>query len=345
MDLASIYFGFFLAVFVFTQAKVVQQTRIIWRHRRSLLNAYLVMIWVEAWVNFVFALITYLYLNGVIQGSLGFYVASVLLWAVQTQLLLQIVANRVSLIMLDPRKARKMRWGLFLAVGAINIAVAIIWVTAMMPGATPFQATLNIMFEKAEKSFFLVVDLGLNLYFLYLVRFRLIADGLSKYWTLFHFNAAIVLLSTSMDCLLLGFLSLSDPYLQFAPVAYIVKLHIELSNASLIAKVVRSSSTRPQVGMDASSGHNTKSHTKTDDAINPMTSRAIVTSSAPPLDETQRTWEEDFEARSGSSASNTHLAPYADEKGNGIMRTVETMVVVDCVDGYENRRRSVLLDA
>ena len=70
MDLASIYFGFFLAVFVFTQAKVVQQTRTIWRHRRSLLNSYLLMIWVEAWVNFVFALITYLFLNGVIPGRL-----------------------------------------------------------------------------------------------------------------------------------------------------------------------------------------------------------------------------------------------------------------------------------
>ena len=70
MDLASIYFGLFLAVFVFTQAKVVRQTRTIWRHRRSLLNAYLAMIWVEAWVNFVFALITYLFLNGVIHGRL-----------------------------------------------------------------------------------------------------------------------------------------------------------------------------------------------------------------------------------------------------------------------------------
>jgi len=68
MDLASIYFGFFLAVFAFTQAKVVRQTRIIWRHRQTLFNAYLLMIWVEAWVNFVFAVTTYLFLNGVIHG-------------------------------------------------------------------------------------------------------------------------------------------------------------------------------------------------------------------------------------------------------------------------------------
>jgi hypothetical protein len=68
MDLASIYFGLFLGVFAFTFAKAVEQTRGIWERTRSLANLYLYMIWVEAWVNFVFALITYLYLNGIIQG-------------------------------------------------------------------------------------------------------------------------------------------------------------------------------------------------------------------------------------------------------------------------------------
>ena len=106
-----------------------------------------------------------------------------------------------------------LRWGLFIVIGCINIAVAAIWPSAQMPGASPRLVTLNIIFEKAEKSFFLVVDLGLNLLFLYLVRFRLIADGLTKYWKLYNFNAAIVMLSTSMDVLLLGFLSLPDPYL------------------------------------------------------------------------------------------------------------------------------------
>lgn len=82
-----------------------------------------------------------------------------------------------------------------------------------MPSATPSQVNLNHAFEKGEKSFFLLVDLGLNVYFLYLVRFRLIADGLSKYWRLFNFNVGMVVISTSMDILLLGFLSLPNTYL------------------------------------------------------------------------------------------------------------------------------------
>ncbi|KAL6408150.1 hypothetical protein AUP68_08524 [Ilyonectria robusta] len=179
MDLASIYFGLFVGVFVFTFAKAVQQTRGIWRRTRSLHHAYVYMIWVEAW----------------------------------TQLLPQIIANRVALIMTNKRRARKLKWGLALPIACINIAVCYIWTVAHLPSATPFQIHVNLMFEKAEKSFFLIIDLGLNLYFLYLVRFRLIADGLGKYWRLFNFNAGMVVISTSMDIMLLGFLSLPNPYL------------------------------------------------------------------------------------------------------------------------------------
>jgi hypothetical protein len=68
MDLASIYFGLFLGVFVFTFAKSLEQTCSIFRRTKSLANPYLYMIWVEAWVNFVFALVTFLFLNGIIPG-------------------------------------------------------------------------------------------------------------------------------------------------------------------------------------------------------------------------------------------------------------------------------------
>jgi len=68
MDLASIYFGLFFGIFVFTIAKIVKQTRTIWRRTRSIVNPYLWMIWVEAIVNLVFAIITYLFLNGIIPG-------------------------------------------------------------------------------------------------------------------------------------------------------------------------------------------------------------------------------------------------------------------------------------
>ncbi|OAQ78337.1 hypothetical protein VFPBJ_06456 [Purpureocillium lilacinum] len=213
IDLAVLYFGLFLGIFPFTLVKVAEQTRKILSRSRGLHNAYLYMIWVEALVNLVFALVTFLYLKGVIPGTTAFYCGTVLLWAVQTQLLSQIIANRVSLIMVHKHKARWLKIGLFVSITCVNIVVWVIWVRAHEPYATPFDVELNDYFEKTEKSFFLIIDLGLNMLFLYLVRFRLIASGLSKYWRLFKFNIGMVALSTSMDILLLGFLSLPDPYL------------------------------------------------------------------------------------------------------------------------------------
>ncbi|KAM5349556.1 hypothetical protein ACJ41O_006061 [Fusarium nematophilum] len=332
MDLASIYFGLFLGVFVFTFAKAVQQTRAIFKRTRSLHNAYLYMIWTEAWVNFVFALVTFLYLNEIIPGrqvqpfpyfggiranqhdSLGFFLITVTLWAIQTQLLPQIIANRVALIMTNKRRATKLKWSLVFAIGLVNIAVYYIWTTAHMPNATPFQVRLNLIFEKAEKSFFLVIDLALNLYFLYLVRFRLIADGLSKYWRLFNFNAGMVLISTSMDILLLGFLSLPNPYLyvQFAPLAYIVKLYIELLMANLISKVVRSGAAGRSGGWyeNSSSGHKSN-------PTNYITSRVVVS------------------GNQGLPKPNTILTTYPEP--HGITKTVETTVVVDDGDSHSDK--------
>lgn len=135
-----------------------------------------------------------------------------LLWAIQTQLLSQIIANRVALIMVSRQKSLQLRWGLFIAIGLVNIAVGCIWTPAHLETASDFQKNLNVIFENVEKSFFLVVDLGLNLYFLYLVRYRLIADGLDKYWTLYKFNIGFVAISTTMDALLLGLLSLPNSF-------------------------------------------------------------------------------------------------------------------------------------
>ena len=118
--------------------------------------------------------------------------------------------------MVDKKKARLLKWVLFLLILVVNISVFIIWIPAHM-GTSQTFVTLNLIWERVEKAFFLLVDLGLNLYFLYLVRTRLIANGLTKYMRLFKFNAAIVFVSTSMDVLLLGLLSLPNPY-EYVPI-------------------------------------------------------------------------------------------------------------------------------
>ncbi|KAF1809216.1 hypothetical protein P152DRAFT_442089 [Eremomyces bilateralis CBS 781.70] len=239
-EFASIFFGTFIALFFFTTTKAMRQSWSIWKRTRSLLNWYLFMIWVEVIANFIFALVTYLFLRGTIPPSLAYFFGIVLIWTIITQLLLQIVANRVSLIMVNRRKSRMIKWGLFIFVGLVNVSVFCLWIPGNLK-VSPTYIHLNHIWERVEKSIFLVIDLGLNLYFLYLVRSNLIAKGLKKYWPLFKFNAAVVLVSTSMDILLLGLQSLPNnyDYIQFAPVAYMAKLHIELTMSELISKIVR----------------------------------------------------------------------------------------------------------
>ncbi|KAF9768575.1 hypothetical protein IL306_014093 [Fusarium sp. DS 682] len=328
-DLASVYYGLFLGVFVFTFAKAVSQTAAIYKRTHSLHNAYLYMIWTEAVVNFTFALITFLYLNGIIPGDLGFLLATVLLWSIQTQLLPQIIANRVSLIMTNRRRARHLKWGLVISILFINVAVSYIFTVAHLEGATDSQKYVNMVFEKCEKSFFLLTDLALNLYFLYLVRYRLIADGLNKYWRLFNFNVGMVFISTSMDILLLGFLSLPNPYLyvQFAPLAYIVKLYIELLMANLISKVVRSSSRSQGEGWYSSSRSK---------SLNYGATSHVVVSSRPPVPVRGSNMlnlarkSRDQENDENDNGSQIHLATFPEP--HGITKTVETTVVVGDAD-------------
>lgn len=114
------------------------------------------------------------------------------------QAIMQIIANRISLLMYDPRAARRLRLGVGLTLAVINISVFCVWLPARLQiNETWIQA--NNIWDRCEKGIFLLIDLGLNLYFVYLVQSRLVKGGLEKYRVLFHFNCAMLLVSISMD--------------------------------------------------------------------------------------------------------------------------------------------------
>ncbi|KAK3357775.1 hypothetical protein B0T25DRAFT_517156 [Lasiosphaeria hispida] len=350
---ATLFFGMFLGVFVFALAKVIGQTMAIWRRTKSVANAYLAMIWVEAWVNLIFALVTFLYMpiNKIIPGSLAFYLGTIVLWSIQTQLLTQIIVNRVALIMASRRKARLLRWSLFGVIGCINISVGVIWTSATLPGATPAQKRLNFAYENVQKSLFLIIDLSLNLFFLYLVRFRLIADGLTKYWELYNFNAWIVVIATSMDVIPLGMLNhpnvylyvsysstsppsphslhpspLTNRYVQFAPLSYIVKLHIELIMAVLISKVVKHSNSPSHDGLhNRVLEHNLGASPQVAITSGKHAAKPSVASFLG-LSGSSASRDVDMEGEDGVVGSEI---PLEDREGRGIVKTVETTVVVN----------------
>jgi hypothetical protein len=117
---------------------------------------------------------------------------------------------------------------------------------------------INGWWDRCEKVIYLIVDGCLNFYFIHIVRENLIIHGLTKYKRLTHFNMFIIGFSLSMDVLIIAMMSLGNTfvyvhapspsrtdvltvhrYMQFHPLAYTVKLHIEMSMADLIGKIAR----------------------------------------------------------------------------------------------------------
>lgn len=106
--------------------------------------------------------------------------------------------NRVRLLVVDQRKADYLKWGVAIFVGLINISVFVIWIPARLQISQRW-IDINNWWDRVEKTLFGLCDICLNLYFIYLVRSKLIANGLKKYKKLVRFNVLMVLISMSLD--------------------------------------------------------------------------------------------------------------------------------------------------
>jgi len=142
--------------------------------------------------------------------------------------------------MIDKKKAAHIKWGVALIMTLVNISVFVVWIPARLQISEGF-IRINRIWDPIEKVIYLLVDGCLNAYFLYLVHSELVSAGLTKYRSLFKFNAVIVLISLSMDILIISMMNMKNSFLytQFHPLAYIVKLNIELTMASLITKIAK----------------------------------------------------------------------------------------------------------
>jgi hypothetical protein len=111
---------------------------------------------------------------------------------------MQILANRLSLIMYNPVKERQLKVGLLIAIGVINVSVFCIWVHARLQ-ISPTFIRLNDIWDRLEKAIFSVIDLALNTYFMWLVKSKLVSGGLTQYTVLYKYNLIIVCISISLD--------------------------------------------------------------------------------------------------------------------------------------------------
>ncbi|KAF4442327.1 hypothetical protein FACUT_2144 [Fusarium acutatum] len=280
MNIASIAWGISLGVGLFTFTKGIQQTIKSWKRGRRM-NHYIILLWLEWTSSCIMSAVTWCYLRNYIPGGFPvFFTLSksyrcyhagvpgvpageangvVFLWCIQLQALIQIIINRIAILMVNRQNAKRLKIYSFLIILCINISVFTIWIPARLQ-VNKTWVDINKVWDRIEKVIFLVVDAGLNLYFIHLVRSRLIANGLTKYTRLFRFNLGMIAVSMTMDILLIAMMSLPNDivYVQFHPLAYLVKLHIEMNMADLIIKVVKASNNSDYPDYSGSRSHSTQ---------------------------------------------------------------------------------------
>lgn len=91
--------------------------------------------------------------------------------------------------------------------GCINISVYCIWIPAQLQVSQTY-ININFIWDRVGKVIFAVVDVALNVYFIKLVRSKLIANGLTKYNRLFYFNVGMICISLALDIILIGTMSI-----------------------------------------------------------------------------------------------------------------------------------------
>lgn len=250
IKIASLAFGWTLGFGYFTACHCVRETR---RTRR--INTYVILIWGELLVCLIFAVICWLYLTRDIPPSFWFFFSILTTWALQVQFLLQIIVNRLCILLSSNKERLWLRWGTAALITAINISVYNIWIPAKLQINHHYHDT-NIWWDRVEKCLYLLVDAALNWYFIRTVKNRLVIHGgLKKYQRLVRFNTWIVWISLSMDVLIIAMMSLRNDfvYMQFHPVAYTVKLNIEMAMGNLITKVAKD--TGISVSEDSTADH------------------------------------------------------------------------------------------
>ncbi|CAG9982225.1 unnamed protein product [Clonostachys byssicola] len=242
--IASLAWGFTLGIGWLASWTAIVQTASVVRRRgwRGVANPYVIMIWGEIAVCLAFGIICFMYLLGAIPPSFAFYFCILTTWALQVQFLLQIIINRCAILWRDKVKINRLKWGVAALITTINITVYCIWIPARLQISDEY-VHINEYWDRTEKIIYLLVDGCLNILFIRIVKKNLVDNGLQKYNNLVRFNMLIIGFSLSMDILIISMMSLRNTfvYMQFHPLAYIVKLNIEMSMATLIAKIAKSS--------------------------------------------------------------------------------------------------------
>lgn len=205
------------------------------------MNNFIILVWSEIVAYLLYACLVFLFLNYFIPPSMSYFLVALTLWAIQVQIVVQIILNRISMVWSNPRHKLFLWWGVTAWITLINISVYCIWLPATLRLSDNI-VMVNRIWDRLEKFLYLLTDAALNVVFIRSVKKQLVANGLTKYDKLVRFNTRIMVVSLSMDLLIIGMMSAPDRflYLQFHPLAYMIKLNIEMEMSAMIVAIIQS---------------------------------------------------------------------------------------------------------
>ncbi|GJN69810.1 hypothetical protein PLICBS_003862 [Purpureocillium lilacinum] len=206
MNISSIFWGLSLGIAFFAAEQAGRQSLQSWR-RTNKVTAYVAMIWVEWTASVVIGVLAWCYQRQYIPPSFQLFFITACFWSIQIQLLMQIIINRIALLMVPATGAYRLKWGVFLLLLLVNISVLVIWIPARLQISARW-IHINEIWDRCEKVIFLLVDFSLNMRFVFLVRSSLVNYGLTKYKRLYQFNLVMVAFSMSLDVIIIGVMSL-----------------------------------------------------------------------------------------------------------------------------------------
>ncbi|KAI4728686.1 hypothetical protein E4T49_03517 [Aureobasidium sp. EXF-10728] len=251
--------GFSLGFGYLTTVRAVHQTK---ANRNPWRSAYIYMIWGELLANLVLGVLCWLWLKDIVHNghashpskqqpvlsnnlsrpALLFFI--LFFYVFEVQFLMQIIINRISIISERKATAQRLKIGTAVVISCINAAVFCIFIPShLSPPPSMIFVHINKYWDRCSKILIMLVDAFLNWYFIYVVKARLVKQhGLRKYKPLVAYYTRLGIISVCMDLMLIGLMSLPNGivFVQFHPVAYMVKLNIEMSMADMIIKVARS---------------------------------------------------------------------------------------------------------
>ncbi|CUA71661.1 Eukaryotic translation initiation factor 3 subunit A [Rhizoctonia solani] len=271
--LATLAFGFTLGFGYFVVWHAIKQT-----HKIQRRSAYIIMCWVEIAACLVWAILSWLYITDSIGPSFWLFFSIVTIWSIQIQLLLQIIINRICILLPDSSQRHWLKFGVAAWIVLISISVYCIWIPAKLQISETW-IRVNLYWDHTEKILYLFTDAALNIMFIRLIRQRLVSKGLTKYDKLVAMNSRMIFVSLSMDVVIIGMLSYRNDlvYMQFHPVAFMVKLEIEMCMSRLMIKVARSTGIELKEGQRNTPSHSAEAHTASGQGVSIHVTTQVIT--------------------------------------------------------------------